>query len=76
MDFSERLKLVFGNAKFWTALWAFAQVILMYLKPDFPQEILIAANAFFGVVAGLFFAVDVGERRAVSKLRGDVEGEN
>ncbi len=71
MDFSDKLKLVLGNAKFWTALWAFAQVIILYVAPEFPKELLLAATAFFGVVAGLFFASDVGEQRAQLKARDE-----
>lgn len=68
MDFLSRLGLVLVNAKFWSALWVFGQVILRRFVPDFPPDVLDAANMFFAVILALFFASDVGEQRAVKRL--------
>ncbi len=66
---------IVGNAKFWAALLAFANVIVAYLFPDAPKEIVAAANALAGVVFGIVFGADAGAQIAEKRMSWGNDGE-
>ncbi len=67
MDAIDILKRILTDGKVWAALWALVQSVVLYFNPEFPKDILLAANTFFLTIVAVISGAQGVQRQRAAK---------